>query len=251
VPTSSRPRRLSRRRRSSTRTRLRQRRGVLRVAQHKKRQIAKRDHNDDRNKRQKEGETSVSSDEDPSPEPSWSGDVVSATIDWSNMSRSSSSSPPRGDEVSSSRWSREAGHAQRFLLPMWAYDRPALVRCPAERALPSCRDPHHVRSIPRGGRRSDQCPSARYMMAQTIQTLIPCRGVGREGGRRIRRRRQARCRWRNRALPCGAYSHCLSGVAGPQMSMCPLSQAGAMIQPQSLRKLEGQAPSELGRVLPP
>jgi hypothetical protein len=68
--------------------------------QHKKRQIAKRDRNDNRTKRRKAGEPGVSSDEDPSPEPSWSGDVASMAIDWSNMSGSSSSSPPRGVEVS-------------------------------------------------------------------------------------------------------------------------------------------------------
>jgi hypothetical protein len=50
-------------------------------AQHKKRQITKRDRNDDRNKRHKAGEQGVSSDEDPSPEPSWSGDVASAAVD--------------------------------------------------------------------------------------------------------------------------------------------------------------------------
>jgi hypothetical protein len=44
------------------------------------------------------------------PEPSWSGDVANAVVDWSNMSRLSSLSPPRGAEVSSSRRPREAGH---------------------------------------------------------------------------------------------------------------------------------------------
>jgi hypothetical protein len=79
-----------------------EKRRAARKAQHKKRQIAKRDHNDNRNKRRKAGELGVSSDEDPSPEPSWSGDVASAAVDWSNMSGSSPSSPPRGGEVSSS-----------------------------------------------------------------------------------------------------------------------------------------------------
>jgi hypothetical protein len=50
-------------------------------AQHKKRLIAKRERNDNRIKRQKAGERGVSSDEDPSPEPSWSGDVPSAAVD--------------------------------------------------------------------------------------------------------------------------------------------------------------------------
>jgi hypothetical protein len=74
----------------------------VRKAQHKKRQITKRDSNNNRTKRRKAGEPGVSSDEDPSPEPSWSGDIASAAIDWSNMSGSSSSSLPRGVEVSSS-----------------------------------------------------------------------------------------------------------------------------------------------------
>jgi hypothetical protein len=87
-----------------------EKRRAARKAQHKKRQIIKRDHNDDRNKRWKEGEQGVSFDEDPSPEPSWSGDVASVVIDLSNMSGSSLSSPPRGAEVSSSRRPREAGH---------------------------------------------------------------------------------------------------------------------------------------------
>jgi hypothetical protein len=43
---------------------------AARKVQHKKRQIAKRDRNDNRNKRRKAGEAGVSSDEDPSPETS-------------------------------------------------------------------------------------------------------------------------------------------------------------------------------------
>jgi hypothetical protein len=82
-----------------------ERRRAARKAQHKEYQIAKRDGNDDRIKRRKAGGGGhgVSSDEDPSPEPSWSGNVASAAVDWSDMSGSSPSSPPRGAEVSSSR----------------------------------------------------------------------------------------------------------------------------------------------------
>jgi hypothetical protein len=58
-----------------------ERRRAARKAQHKKRQITKRDRNDDRNKRRKAGEQGVSSDEDSLPEPSWSGDVASAAVD--------------------------------------------------------------------------------------------------------------------------------------------------------------------------
>jgi hypothetical protein len=78
-------------------------------AQHKKHQTAKCDRNDDHNKRRKAGEQGVSSDEDPSPEPSWSSDVASAVVEWSNMSGSSSSLLLHGIEVSSSRQPREAG----------------------------------------------------------------------------------------------------------------------------------------------
>jgi hypothetical protein len=78
-------------------------RRATRKAQHKKCQIAKRDCNDNRIKRRKAGEQGVSSDEDPSPEPSWSGDVASAAVYWSDMSGSSSSLTPRDTEVSSLR----------------------------------------------------------------------------------------------------------------------------------------------------
>jgi hypothetical protein len=78
-------------------------RRVARKAQHKKRQIAKCDRNDNSIKRRKAGELDVSSNEDPSPEPSWSRDDASSTVDWSNMPGSSSSSPSRDIEVSSSR----------------------------------------------------------------------------------------------------------------------------------------------------
>jgi hypothetical protein len=80
-----------------------EKRRVAHKAQHKKHQIAKRDRNDNRNKRRKVGEAGVSSDEDPSLEPSWSGEVASVVVDWSDMSGSSSLSPPRSTEVLSSR----------------------------------------------------------------------------------------------------------------------------------------------------
>jgi hypothetical protein len=74
--------------------------------QHKEREIAKRDWNDNNIKRRKAGERGVSSNEDPSSKPSWSSDVASAVVDWSDMSGSSSSSPPRAIEVSSLRCHR-------------------------------------------------------------------------------------------------------------------------------------------------
>jgi hypothetical protein len=79
-----------------------EKRRATRKAQHMKRQITKHDRNDNCTKRRKAGELGISYDEDPSPEVSWSGDVASAAVNWSNMSGSSSSSPPGGAEVSSS-----------------------------------------------------------------------------------------------------------------------------------------------------
>jgi F420-0:gamma-glutamyl ligase len=86
-----------------------EKRRAARKAEHKKRQIAKGDRNNNRTKRRKAGELGVSSDEDPSLEPSWSGDVASAAVDRSNMSGSSSSSLPRDADVSSSRRLQAAG----------------------------------------------------------------------------------------------------------------------------------------------
>jgi hypothetical protein len=80
-----------------------ERRHAARKAQHKEREITKRDLNDNRIKRRKAGERDVSSNEDPSPEPSWSSDVASAVVDWSDMSGLSTSSPSHVTEVSSSR----------------------------------------------------------------------------------------------------------------------------------------------------
>jgi hypothetical protein len=87
-----------------------EKRCAARKAQHKKSQITKDYRNDDHNKKRKAGERGVSSDEDLSPEPSWSGDVASAVVNWSNMLGSSLLSPPHGAEVSSSRRPRETGH---------------------------------------------------------------------------------------------------------------------------------------------
>jgi hypothetical protein len=58
-----------------------EKRRVARKAQHKNRQITKRDRNNNRTKRRKARELGVFSDEDPSPEPSWSGNVASAAVD--------------------------------------------------------------------------------------------------------------------------------------------------------------------------
>jgi hypothetical protein len=127
-------------------------------------------------------------------------------------------------------WDR--ARVRRLPLSGWAFGRPALVRRPAGRALPSRQDLRPVRSIPLGGRRSVRCPSASSTTVRITRTLTPCRGAGRGGGRQIRCRRQVQCQWRNRAPPRSVCSRCLSGVAGGRMFMCPLSQAGATVHPR-------------------
>jgi hypothetical protein len=101
------------------------------------------------------GEQGISSDDDPSPEPSWSGDVASAAVNWSNMSgrprlrRSEVLKcrryAGRGRWGATRLWAR--AHARRLPLPIWASGRPSPLRCPAGQALPSCRDLRLVRPI--------------------------------------------------------------------------------------------------------
>jgi hypothetical protein len=139
-----------------------ERRHAARKARHKKHQIAKQDRNDDHNKRREAGEQGVSSDKDPSPKPSWSGVIASAAVDWSNMSGLSSSSPPRGAEVSLSCRPREVGQDKTVGSSSRPVAFPARVGLrstlslthPAERALPSRRDPRSIKSIP--PRRSEE-----------------------------------------------------------------------------------------------
>jgi hypothetical protein len=80
-----------------------EKRRAARKVQHKELEIAKHDRNDDCIKRRKAGERDVSSDEDPSSEPAWSGDEPIAAVDWSDMLGSSTPSSPRVVEVTSSR----------------------------------------------------------------------------------------------------------------------------------------------------
>jgi hypothetical protein len=226
----------------------------VRKAQDKKRQIAKRDHNDNCNKRRKAGEQGVSSDEDPPPDRR--GAAMSPA--WRSTGETCRGHPRRrrpvalkcrcradcGMQGMKKLWAR--AHVRWLPLPEWTSGRSAPVRCPAERALPGRRDLCPTKPTLREGRRSDRCLSASFMTAQTGLTPTPCRGAGRRGGRRIRRRRRACRRQRNRVLPCGACSCCLFGAAEPRISMCPSSPAGAMVQLRSLWKSEGQPPSHWG-----
>jgi hypothetical protein len=70
-----------------------EKRRAARKAQHKEQEITKHDQNDNHIKWGKAGERDVSSDEDPSSEPVWCGDEPNTTVDWCDMSGSSTSSP--------------------------------------------------------------------------------------------------------------------------------------------------------------
>jgi hypothetical protein len=93
-------------------------------AQHKEQEIAKRDWNDDRIKRQKEGERGVSPNEDSSPDPAWRGDEPSAAVDKSDMSGSSMQSPPRAVKVTSPRRLEPAAHEKSVGPRSWSVARP-------------------------------------------------------------------------------------------------------------------------------
>jgi hypothetical protein len=115
------------------------------------------------------GELGVSSDEDLSPEPSWSGDVASAAVDWSDMSGLSSSSPPATPECrcrDSRRQPRATrlwaqAHDKQLALPERSSGWSALVRRPAD-GRPSVAE---IRTLPsRTPRRSkERSASARQL----------------------------------------------------------------------------------------
>jgi hypothetical protein len=200
------------------------------------------------------GEQGVSSDEDSSPELSWSGDVASAAVNWSNMSGSSSSSPPHGAEVSSSRRPREAGRdktvgsSSRLTAPPTRVGQ-QLVRSPAapsgtgtpgpQRPAPCQADPPrrseeqsvYVRQLYDSSDRPDsnslQRRQSRGMSSDLASTPSVPSAV-------------------ERVLPHGACSRFLSGAAEPRMSLCPTSPTGAMVQLWPLRKSDGQHPSQWG-----
>jgi hypothetical protein len=118
------------------------------------------------NKRRKAGDLGVSSDEDPSPESSWSGDVTSAAVEWSDMSGSSSSSPLRDTEVSSSRRPPVTGCDKTTGSSSRQAARPAREdqRVVRPRAVPSgAGAPEPQRSMPRQvdpPRRSEERPTS-------------------------------------------------------------------------------------------
>jgi hypothetical protein len=166
-----------------------ERQRAARKAQHKEHEIAKRDQNDNHIKRQKVGERDVSCNEDPSSESSWSGDVASAAVDWSDMSGSSSSSPPRATEVlllrrpqivvreknvgaSSQIAARPAREDQRVVRPHVA---PSGTSAPeAQRASPRQADPFEAV----GGAASSNAPSLRRLRPPRLELPAEAPVVG-------------------------------------------------------------------------
>jgi hypothetical protein len=218
-------------------------RQATRKVQHKKRQITKRDRNDNRTKRRKEGEAGVSSDEDPSPEPSWSGDIASAAIDWSNMSGSSSSSPPRGIEVSLSHRPRAArcdktvDSSSRPAASVVREDQQMTRSCatPGRTGAPETRRPAPRQANPL--RRSEERPSS----ARQIYD-----GSERPDSDSLQRRR-----WQSLVLPRGVCSRYSFGAAERRKFTCPLSPAGAKVRLRPSLRSEAQPPSVRGRRPPP
>jgi hypothetical protein len=155
------------------------------------------------------------------------------------MLGSSSSSPPRSTEVSSSRQPQAAvrdktmGSSSQQLAcpPERTSGRSALVSRPAGRAPLSRRDPHRTEPTLQDDRRSGRHPPASFTMAPTAPPLTPCRGTDHRGSHRTRCRRRAHHRQWSQALPHGICSHCLFGVAGPRMYMCPSCRWGPQFNP--------------------
>jgi hypothetical protein len=83
------------------------------------------------------------------------------------------------------KWAR--ARVQQLALPERISGRSVLAWCPTGLASPSRRESRPAKLTPRGGRRSDQLPSANFSTVPTAPTRTPCRGVGRRQGRRTQR----------------------------------------------------------------
>jgi hypothetical protein len=141
-----------------------ERRRAANKAHHKEREIAKRGRNGNRIKRRKVGECNVLSNEDPSPEPTWSGDEPSVAVDWSDMSRSSTPSPPLTVEVTSSRRPVPTAHEKNVGLSSRSGARPAREdqRATRSRTAPSSSGASEARrDLPR--RSEERAPPSRHL----------------------------------------------------------------------------------------
>jgi hypothetical protein len=216
-----------------------EKRHTARKAQHKKRQVAKRDHNDNRINRRKAGELGVSSDEDPRPS--------RCGVEMSPVPQSTGATcwgHPRRRPLAALKCRRRASRKRPCATRPWARarnswlappertsGRSALVSRPAGRAPLSRRDPHRTEPTLQDDRRSGRHPPASFTMAPTAPPLTPCRGTDHRGSHRTRCRRRAHHRQWSQALPHGICSHCLFGVAGPRMYMCPSCRWGPQFNP--------------------
>jgi hypothetical protein len=133
------------------------------------------------------------------------------------MSGSSSSSVPRGVEVSSlhrpqaARRDKTVGSSSRSAAPPIREDQrmTVLVRRPVGQALSSRRGPRHVKPTLRGDRRKGRRPPAIFTMVRSAPTPTPCKGTGRGEDRRTWRRRRLCRRWKSLVLPAapGVATH--------------------------------------------
>jgi hypothetical protein len=121
-------------------------------------------------------------------------------------------------------WAR--ARDKQLTLPVRTRGQFSLAWRPAGRAPLSHREPHPSMLTPRGGRRRDRLPPANFTMALIAPTRTPCRGIGRGGSRRTRRRHRAHRRQWSLAPPRGACSRYLTGAAEPRTSMFPRRRWG-------------------------
>jgi hypothetical protein len=146
-------------------------------------------------------------------------------------------------------WARACD--KQIALPEKTSGRFVPARSQAGEAPPGRRESRRAKLTPRGGRRSGRLPSANSTMVPIAPTLTPCRGTGRGRSRRtLCQCGECRRRWIPMP-PRGACSRYFSGVAEPRTFTCPLSPAGAKVQPRPSQRPEGQPPSGRGNALPP
>jgi hypothetical protein len=151
------------------------------------------------------------------------------------MSGSSSSLPPHGTEVSSSRKppmaarDKKVGSSSRQAArpaqeDQWTV-RPRVVPS-GTGASESQRTAPRQAPTPREGRRSVRLPPSSFTMAPTTPTQTPCRGAGRGESRRTRHRRRAHRRWRSLAPPTAPAVITYPGWRGPRCPCFPHRRRG-------------------------
>jgi hypothetical protein len=106
------------------------------------------------------------------------------------------------------------------------------VRRPAGRVLPSRGGLRLVKSTLREGRRKGLRPPANSTTDRSAPTLTPCRGAGRGGSHRTRRRCRVRRRWRSLVPPPRhLQSLLIQGDGAPDVHVS-LVAGGATVRPR-------------------